>query len=168
MSLAERANGVKELFEHVERLWDSYVAEVRRTLREWERLRPLLAERLSVLKTRIASNLEEIQELNLKRELGLVDEAKAKRRLEELSAETPQLMRELEELWVLAESIMRDSIVNMKRAGIPLDVSEEDVLTKEKELEECFRNAIVSKEVYERLKGILAEQLAALKPSPPD
>jgi hypothetical protein len=33
MSLAERASGVKELFEHVERLWDSYVAEVRRTLR---------------------------------------------------------------------------------------------------------------------------------------
>jgi len=168
MSLAERANTVKELFEQVGRLWDSYVAEVRKTLREWERLRPLLAERLSVLKSLIASNLEEMQELNLKLELGLVDEAKARRRLEELDAETPKLVRELEELWVLTERIVRDSILHMKRAGMPIDVSEEDVAGKEKEVEECFKASIISKEAFKQLKEILAEQLAVLKPSSPD
>jgi len=168
MSLAERANTVKELFEQVGRLWDSYVAEVRKTLREWERLRPLLAERLSVLKSLIASNLEEMQELNLKLELGLVDEAKARRRLEELNAETPKLTRELEELWVLTERIVRDSILHMKRAGMPIDVSEEDVAGKEKEVEECFKASIISKEAFKKLKEILAEQLAVLKPSSPD
>jgi len=168
MSLAERANTVKELFEQVGRLWDSYVAEVRKTLREWERLRPLLAERLSVLKSLIASNLEEMQELNLKLELGLVDEAKARRRLEELDAETPKLVRELEELWVLTERIVRDSILHMKRAGMPIDVSEEDVAGKEKEVEECFKASIISKEAFKQLKEILAEQLAVLKPPSPD
>jgi glutathionylspermidine synthase len=168
MSLVERANAVKELFEQVDRLWESYVAEVRRSLREWERLRPLLVERLSVLKSVIASNLEEMQELSLKLELGLVDEAKAKRRLEELNAETPRLVRELEELWVLTERIVRDSILHMRRAGMPIDVSEEDIAGKEKEVEECFKASIISKEAFEKLKGILAEQLAALKPPSPD
>ena len=168
MSLAERANTVRELFEQVDRLWDSYVGEVKKVLREWGRLRPLLAERLSVLRSRIASNLEEMQELNLKLELGLVDEAKARRRLEELNAETPKLVRELEELWVLTERITRDSILHMKRAGIPVDISEEDVVSKEREAEECFKASVISRETFERLKEILAEQLAALKPLSPD
>lgn len=167
MTLAESAGEAVKLFERAESLWQSYVGGAKAAVREWERLRPLLYERINILKTRIRANLEETQELNIKVELGLIDEAKAKRKLEQLNSETPALIKELGELWVLAEELTWLSIVHLRRLGTPVDVLEEDIEAKARDLEECFRSSMLDKETYEKLKETLAKQLATLKALPP-
>ena len=167
MSLVDSAKEVAGLFEKAEERWSAYVEGVRAALREWERFRPLLAERISVLKTRIRMNLEEEQELNLKVELGLVDEEKAKRKLELLRSETPALIEELSDLWVRLEELTLRSIIHTRRIGSLPDVTEEEVRAKMKELEECAQSSLVSEEALERLRGLLERQLAALRGLPP-
>lgn len=167
MSLADSAGEVARLFERAESLWRNYVEGARTAIREWERLRPLLYERISVLKAMIRVNLEEMRELSLKVELGLVSEAKAKRRLEVLGAETPALVKELGELWILLEELTEMTILHSRRMGVPAEVREEDIEAKARELEECFHGSVIDKEAYEKLRGVIARQLAALKSLPP-
>lgn len=167
MSLVESAGEVVRLFERAENLWQSYVEGAKAAIREWERLRPLLSERISVLKAMIKVNIEEMQELSVKVELGLVDEAKAKRKLEQLNSETPALVKELGELWSLLEELTERTIAHLRRMGAPVEVREEDIEAKVRELEECFRGSMVDKETYEKLREVLARQLAALKTLPP-
>lgn len=148
------------LFEEADKAWDEYVATVKRELVAWERLRPALVERLSILRARISSSLEEAEELKVKLELGLIDEEKSQKKLNALLEEIPAMRSELEQAWLLLERNTLKSILHMKRLNLPLDVTEEDLRKKLESIETSFKRHIIdSKDVYEELKQLVEQQL---------
>lgn len=151
---------LESLFDVADKIWEDYTAQVKQSLLNWEKLRPLLLEKITILKTRISSNLKELEEIQLKVELGLLEEEKSQKKFNSLSEETISLIHELETLVILFEKTTLKSIQHMKRIGIPLDITPEDIQRKIDETDHSFREGIISSEdIYKELKHILEDQL---------
>ncbi|QOJ79690.1 hypothetical protein IG193_04345 [Infirmifilum lucidum] len=154
---------LENIFDSADKIWEEYSVTVKRSLLEWERLRPALTERIAVLKTRISTNLKEMEELKIKVELGLIDEEKAQRKIDILSKENVEMIRELEATWLVFEKNMLKSILHAKRLSLPLDITPEEVEGKIEELESCYRRGVInSSETYDELKKLLNEQLSLI------
>ncbi|AKG38952.1 MAG: hypothetical protein ACP5II_07730 [Infirmifilum sp.] len=154
---------IKNIFDGADKAWEEYVSTTKQALLQWEKTRPALLEKIAVLKTRISSNLSELEEIQLKVELGLLEEEKSQKKFDELSSETVTMVHELENLWVAYEHASLKSIQHMKRIGIPLDTSLEETKKKLEEIENSFRDGIISsKEVYEELRKTVEEQIRIL------
>ncbi|MEZ0345516.1 MAG: hypothetical protein ABWK01_03115 [Infirmifilum sp.] len=149
-----------QLFSSADSAWEEYASTVKQSLLEWEKIRPVVLERIAVLKTRISSNLKEIEEIQVKIELGLLDEEKSSKKINVISEETVRMIHELENIWLNFEETTFKSLLHMRRVGIPLDLTPQDVHRKIENVERSFKEGIISsKDVYERLKKILADEL---------
>jgi len=154
---------LEQFFEDADRAWSEYTETVKRCLLEWERRRPLLSEKIAVLKARIGSNLKEIEELRVKADLGIIDEEKAQRKINALSEESVNMIHELETTWLTFERNVYKAILHMRRIGLPPDISKEDIESKLKDLESSFKRGIISsKDVFDELKRLLDEQLSLI------
>ncbi len=154
---------LENIFDGADRIWEEYSGAVKRSLLEWEKLRLSLAEKIAVLKTKISTNLKEMEELKIKVELGLIDEEKAQRKIDALSKENVEMMRELEAAWLVFEKNTLKSILHAMRLGLPLDITPEEVERKIEELENSYKRGIISSnETYEEIKKLLNEQLSLI------
>jgi uncharacterized coiled-coil DUF342 family protein len=154
------AERLEEIFERVNQLWEEYRKAALEAISEWEKARIPITERVNVLKTLITTYSKELEELQVKAELGLVDAEKANEKIARMSSELEEYKAELDSLLNILEKFERLAFIHLKRAGLPVPTSAAELKQRIMQLEELFKEGLIDEDTYKRIKEGLEAQLA--------
>lgn len=146
----------EEYFRNLDDLWEKYREEGARVIGEWDRYRVRLLDKVSKLAGIVSSLEQELEELNVKLELGLNDPERLRARMSLIDEKLSHLNTRLRSLKNFLETFERWSALHRRRMGpLPTVGGAEDIKEKLRELEELFRSEQIARDVYERIKSEL-------------
>ncbi len=153
-------DALKELegdFERLDEMWRIYRSECDRVVKKWTTLRLALIDYSARLSGLVKKIEEEIEELKVKVELGLIDEEKAQHRIEYLEERKEALETELEKTKTILQKYDQWAISHKHAAKLVGDTSLVEIVAK---LEELKKSGSISDETYNRIKQELKEILS--------
>ncbi|MCC6003031.1 MAG: hypothetical protein LM590_01670 [Thermofilum sp.] len=162
LRLDEQVEKLRGSFSKAEEMWSDYYSFVKATVREWEFFKLDLLDELNDVKVKLEADLKSVEELNLKIELGLINEEKAKKKLEELQGEISQLRAALQKLWLNYEELTLKCLTHSSRVGLPISFSLRDLEEKRAELRKATDKGMLNEDTAQSLAKILEEQEALL------
>jgi len=153
-----------ERLSELNEMWREYCESASRTLGDWEIDKVEILERLSKLTGYISRLEEEINELYVKAEIGLIDRDSMAERVERLEAEKRSMEERIEALRNALEEIERRAEPHRGRVLLALlPSSREEIEEKIRELEERYQRGEISEGVYSRTKSELSKILKYLE-----
>ena len=161
--LEERFNHYKEGVKRLEEAWVSYRNAVNDLKREWDSEYPLIESRVNQLRNGIEGLKRQIEEAEVKREIGLIDDESYNKLINELN----NAMGELSKMYDEAKGLLNElesGLMNHWIRSIDVSaVSQDTVENLAKNLEEAKANGQISEETYNRLKRDLNLLIKALQ-----
>ncbi len=154
------ASRLEELFRRAGELWEQYREAALEAISEWEKTRIPIAERVNVLRSLITTYEKELEELQVKAELGLVDAERAREKIARMSEELESYKAELGQLMELLERYDNLALIHLKRAGLPAPATAAELRQRLMQLEELFKEGLIDEDTYRRIKEGLEAQLA--------
>lgn len=154
---------LKEMFQRIEDLWNQYREEALKVIYEWEKQRLPLVERLNIVRNLVDTYEKEIEELKVKIELGLEELNKVNEKIEKLSSELERLKNELNQLTEIINKYDDLSRIHLKRAGLPVKLTSEEIKKRIEELNKMHEEGIIDDETYNKLLEELEAQLALVE-----
>ena len=150
----------RELFAKLDELWAQYEKESYEIIKRWDIDKILLLEKMSKLSGLLKRLDEEINELRVKVDVGLISHEDAEtniEKLESLKNETIEKLTALEQ----AYSILSQKAEKHKKKILPLKIkaSREEIEDKLIKLDERFKKGEIEEAVYQRLRRELLELL---------
>ncbi len=154
----------EEEFKNLDNLWEKYKTNGIDLISRWDRYRVKVLDKVSKLAGIVSSIQVELNELKIKVELGLLDEEKANRRIENLEEKLKNLESRLISLRNFLETFEKWSLSHRKRIGpLPTISGAEEIREKVNELEKLYKEGQVREDVYKRIKSELETLLALLE-----
>ncbi len=143
----------KSLFTRLDELWEEYEENGLNTLNNWERDKVVLIEKISKLSGLVKRLSEEINELKIKVDVGLLSQEEVEPKLEELRESINEISGKLEALEAAYNELIRRAETHKKRI-LPAKIraSREELERRLEDLEEKFRRGEISETIYEKLK----------------
>jgi len=136
--------------------WRDYEGSVQETRRVWEREKMKLRQYLTVLQGMISRYNEELREVSLRRNMGLIDEETFNQLRESINkklSDVSSRVKELSERFQAVESEVSQHFRRVVSTSITPEVSKLKLSLAK--LEEMYREGKVGKEIYEKLKAEL-------------
>ncbi|NAZ28141.1 MAG: hypothetical protein GU355_02405 [Caldivirga sp.] len=163
-ALEERLNHYREGVKRLDEAWIGYRNAVNELKREWDSDYPLIESRVNQLKAGIEGLRRQVEEAEVKREIGLMDDESYGKLVNELNT----AIEELSKMYDQAKSLLgelENGLMNHWIRSIDVSaISQEAVEKLTKNLEEAKANGQISEETYARLKrdlDLLAKALQA-------
>ncbi|KUO89947.1 MAG: hypothetical protein AT712_02785 [Caldivirga sp. CIS_19] len=163
-ALEERLNHYREGVKRLDEAWVGYRNAVNELKREWDSDYPLIESRVNQLKAGIEGLRRQVEEAEVKREIGLMDDESYGKLVNELNT----AIEELSKMYDQAKSLLgelENGLMNHWIRSIDVSaISQEAVEKLTKNLEEARANGQISEETYARLKrdlDLLAKALQA-------
>ncbi len=148
------------LFSRLDELWEEYERNSFDVLHRWEKDKVILLEKISKLSGLIKRLNEEINELKIKVDVGLISEEEAERSLEELKNAVDEVSAKLEVLERAYNELVKRAEIHKKRVlPAKVKIPRDELERKLSELEERFARGEISETMYRRLKSELTELL---------
>jgi|GEM_PF-2562566 len=144
----------RTLFSRLDELWEEYEKTGIDTLHQWEKDKVILMEGISKLSGLVKRLNEEINELKIKVEVGLLSQEEAESRLEELGSSVNEVNGKLKALEAAYNELAERAEIHRKRI-LPARIraSREELERRLEDLEERFRKGEISEVIYEKLKN---------------
>ncbi|ABW02474.1 hypothetical protein [Caldivirga maquilingensis] len=161
--LEERFNHYKEGVKRLDEAWASYRNAVNDLKKEWDSEYPLIESRVNQLRNGIDGLRKQIEEVEVKREIGLIDDESYNKLITELN----NAMSELSKMYDEAKGLLNElesGLMNHWIRSIDVSVVSQDTVENlAKNLEEAKANGQISEETYNRLKRDLNLLIKALQ-----
>ena len=162
--VGDALNRYETELEEVERTWKNYREIVKRLLNSWIIDKPKILSRLSELEGLLQKYQDELKELNIRYELGLMSEEELRKSIESIEKEMQKLNEHVEELRQRLTNIERLCLVHAFQARLPFTgASIREIKEKISRLEELKRQGRLLDEVYVKIKRELEDQLRILE-----
>mgnify|MGYP001772687202 FL=1 len=161
--LEERFNHYKEGVKRLDEAWVSYRNAVNELKREWDSEYPLIESRVNQLKNGIEGLRKQIEETEVKREIGLIDDESYSRLINELNNAVNELSKMYDEAKGLLNELESGLMNHWIRSIDVSTVSQDTVENLVKNLEDAKANGQISEETYNRLKRDLNLLIKALQ-----
>lgn len=173
--LSEEIEKIVEKYEveikRLEDLWQSYREAARTMVNSWIRERVNIIAKISELEGLLKSYENELKELEVKYEIGVINEEELTRKTGPLIENMRILRDTLDKLKESLKRIDEIMIIHALQAKLPMSGgSLNDIKKKLKALKELYEKGQIRKEVYEKLKlelemqeRILQESLEVIK-----
>ncbi len=144
----------------LDQLWEEYEKNGLDILHQWERDKVVLMEKISKLSGLIKRLNEEINELKIKVDVGLLSQEEVEPRLEELHSSINEINSKLEALEAAYNELTKRVEMHKKRI-LPAKIraSREELEKRLENLEEKFRRGEISEVIYEKLKDEIVSLL---------
>lgn len=161
--LEERFNHYKEGVKRLDEAWISYRNAVNDLKREWDSEYPLIESRVNQLRNGIEGLKKQIEEVEVKREIGLIDDESYNKLINELNNAMGELSKMYDEARGLLNELESGLMNHWIRSIDVSAVSQDTVENLTKNLDEAKANGQISEETYNRLKRDLNLLIKALQ-----
>jgi|GEM_PF-1183236 len=148
-----------EAFEHVENglkeldlIWSQYLESVKKVQEELETLRAEVTEIIRREQTLANYFRNKLQELEIKKELGILRKDMYESLKEEYSRNVEKHQRRLETLEFRMRRLEEMYSVHRKRTGYPPGATRREMERRLEELEKLFKEGRIRREIYNKLK----------------
>ena len=158
----ELAQSIETLFKNFDILddyWEKYSSEAKRVLDMWDRLRDRLASALKVLRDLLDSIDSEINELDVRKELGLIGEEEYTKLKEILEERRSKLEAEYQRLSDMFENAERRSIDHKRKALASIPLIKSKLKAGLIRLETLYREGKISDDLFSKLKQEIEKAL---------
>ncbi|MGC8569761.1 hypothetical protein [Caldivirga sp.] len=150
--LEERFNHYRDGVKRLDEAWVSYRNAVNDLKREWDSEYPLIESRVNQLRNGIEGLRKQIEEAEVKREIGLIDEDSYNKLINELNNAMSELSKMYDEAKELLNELENGLMNHWIRSIDVSTVSQDTVENLVKNLEEARASGQISEETYNRLK----------------
>ncbi|WP_291767231.1 hypothetical protein [Caldivirga sp. UBA161] len=161
--LEERFNHYKEGVKRLDEAWISYRNAVNDLKREWDSEYPLIESRVNQLRNGIEGLKKQIEEVEVKREIGLIDDESYNKLINELNNAMGELSKMYDEARGLLNELESGLMNHWIRSIDVSAISQDTVENLTKNLDEAKANGQISEETYNRLKRDLNLLIKALQ-----
>ena len=162
----EILNHYETVLNELHRLWNNYREAVQRAISTWIMERPKVISKISELQGLLEHYEEELRELTIKHELGLLDEDKLEESARPIREEVERLSAQLQRLLERLRRIEKGYVMHAFQARLPFTgASIREIREKLSKLEEMYQAGRIREVVYRKLRRELEEQLRILEAS---
>ena len=159
----ERLKYYNDGLRRLDESWNSYRESVNGLKREWDSEYPLIEARINQLKLSIDELRRRLEELNVKRDIGLIDEQAFTKMANEINAALDEVEKIYDELRNSLSQLENGIVNHWIRSLDVSSMSQEAVQETLKMIDEARSNGQLSDEVYSRLRRELETLLRALQ-----
>lgn len=164
MSLSKYEEFIKKI-EKIDEFWQTYRKEVYEMLKEWIKLRIELLNLISKYVGILSRIEEEIIELTIKKEIGIISENEADYKIQELNDIKQKKEEELKKIKDIFEYIDYKASIHNIRAETPIGTisSSNEIEKRLEKLDEMRKQGEIDENLYNKLKDELEKLLSLIK-----
>ncbi|MGB9786407.1 MAG: hypothetical protein ACPLRJ_03910 [Infirmifilum uzonense] len=146
------------------RIWEEYERDAREVIEKWENLRDYLEKELLSIKSSINTLTEELERIETKHKLGILDDTHYQELRSEIDSKISQKNSEMDNIKRKLDELDRLVIPHYKRVKVA-EVKPEiaKIRLALNKLEQKFKEGEVAEETYRRLRAELEAKLKRLE-----